>query len=404
MSGPGSPAFRSYARRHGLLYFEDWGVPQATQLLRHGFAQRVPNLALGELPHGLGDGWLAHAGYATTGGAGVEQHEFTVAISRVPKSTGFAVRVVCHDRGLDDEERSNPNEDAQIIELADRDLEVESVRFLERYAVATDSDQDQLRAWQLFSPALIHWLTEDAPSRFSFELQEGALCCFVAGLLTDEGRVDELCAAAARVHRRVDELAESGGRTASARPTRAALVDAELAARPFGEAPASVARAARAFGLWGLVTGRGWRLGAEAFFRAYARDRGFARIDHATFRAGGHLSTPIPGEITQIGAGRLEGESGPPTWLVLTKDRPGSGWMVLVVDPPNRDLLYSFVGLPETAAAEADGFEVAADDRSLIVFKPDGGPRRRSRAALDAFLEPARRVAHAAIEAAGPEL
>jgi hypothetical protein len=290
-----------------------------------------------------------------------------------------------------------------VIELADRDLEVESVRFLERYAVATDSDQDQLRVWQLFSPALIHWLTEDAPPGFSFELQDGALCCFVTGFVTDEARLEELCSAAARVHRRVDELAAGGGRTAAAGPTRAAIVDAELAARPFGEAPATVARAARAFGLWGLVTGRGWRLGAEAFFRAYARERGFARIDHATFRAGGHLSTPVPGEITQIAAGRLDRDSGPPAWLVLTKDAPGSGWMVLVVDPPNRDLLYAFVGLPETAAAEADGFEIAADDRSLIVFKPDGGPRRRSRDSLDAFLEDARRVARAAIAAAGPE-
>jgi hypothetical protein len=78
----------------------------------------------------------------------------------------------------------------------------------------------------------------------------------------------------------------------------------------------------------------------------------------------------------------------------------GSGWIALVVDLPNRDLLFAFVGLPETAAAEAEGVEVIADDRSLIVYRPDGGPRRRDRETLDAFLATARDVAHATIKAA----
>ena len=77
--------------------------------------------------------------------------------------------------------------------------------------------------------------------------------------------------------------------------------------------------------------------------------------------------------------------------------------MALIVDPPNRDRLYAFVGMPETAAAEQDGFQIAADDRSLIVFKPDRGPRARSKRALDEFLRVAREVARASIAAAaGP--
>ena len=276
-------------------------------------------------------------------------------------------------------------------------------RFLGRYAVATDHDQDRIRVWQLFSPALIHWLTEAAPPRFSFELQDGALCCFVPGFLAEEAELDALCAAAGRIHDRVLELAAAAPTTAAAGPTRSTMIEAELAAHPLARPPQSVWAAARAFGWWGLVNGRSWRLGAEAFFRAYARGQGFTRIDDATFRAGGHMTTPIPGEITQVAAGRLEPGDGPPAWLVLAKENaPGSGWATLVVDPPNRDRLYAFVGLAETEAAERDGFHVAADDRSLIVFKPDRGPRRRSRRELDPFLETARVVARASISAAGP--
>ena len=244
--------FRTYARRRGLTHYQDWGVPEATQLLRHGFAQMVPNLALGELPNGLGDGWLAHASFATDSAAGLEQHEFTVVISRVPESIGFAVRVVCHDRGLSDAERTNPNADAEVVELDDHDVEVESARFLGRYAVATDHDQDRIRVWQLFSPALIDWLTEAAPPRFSFELQDGALCCFVPGFLAEEAELDALCAAAGRIHDRVLELAAAAPTTAAAGPTRSTMIEAELAAHPFARPPQSVWAAARAFGWWGL--------------------------------------------------------------------------------------------------------------------------------------------------------
>ena len=400
---PEAGGFRRFARRSGLTHYENWGVPEATQLLRHGFVQLVPELGLGRLPGGLGDGWLAHASFSSQSPTGIEEHRFTVVISRVPESVGFAVRVTCHDRGLSAEERSNPSADAEVIELSDRDVAVESVRFLERYCVVTDNDQDPLRSWQLFSPALIDWLTDKAPARFSFELQDGALCCFVPEYLTAEAELAELCAAADRVNDRVRELGAAAPSTAATARTRAAIIEAELAAHPFASPPASVWAAAREFGWWGLVTGRSWRLGAEAFFRAYAAGQGFTRIDDARFRAGAHLTTPMPGEITQIAAGRLDRGAGPPAWLVLTKDEAaGSGWMALVVDPPNRDRLYAFVGLPETAAAEQDGFQIAADDRSLIVFKPDRGARARSKRVLDEFLRTAREVARASIAAAGP--
>ena len=85
-------------------------------------------------------------------------------------------------------------------------VEVESEAFLRRYALRTDHDQDQVRAWQLFDPALIEWLTGEAPDDFSFELQNGALCGFVPGALAAADRLDALCEATARVHARVLEI------------------------------------------------------------------------------------------------------------------------------------------------------------------------------------------------------
>ena len=389
-------AFRAYVEARGLIYYEHWSIPDATQLLRHGFAQRARNLGLGELPNGLGHGWLAHAGYSTSR-AGLEDHEFTVVLARVPGSIGFAVRVLCHDRGLSEAARSNPNADAEVIELEDRDLQVESVRFLERYAVATDHDQDKLVAWQLFSPGLIHWLTEEAPPRFSFELQDGALCCFVPGSVSSEHELDELCAAAGRLHARVLELAAANPAVAATAPTRASMVDAELAAHPFDAPPSSVFAAARGFGLWGLITGRSWRLGAEAFFRLYAAANGFTRIDDAEFRAA-HIQTPFPGEVTQIASGRIAAAA---AWLILTKDPGGGfGWIVLVADAPNPMYLFAAHGLPEIAQAEEGDTEVITDDRSIIVFKPDRGPRSRTRQRLDSVLNTARTVVEAAVAAA----
>lgn len=79
-----------------------------------------------------------------------------------------------------------------MIKLDDRPVRLESEAFLRRFALSTDhdQDQDQLAVWQLFDPSLIEWLTEQAPPRFSFELQDGALSCFVPDFTADPDRLD----------------------------------------------------------------------------------------------------------------------------------------------------------------------------------------------------------------------
>ena len=148
--------------------------------MRHGFLQEVRSLARGNLP-GLEGCWLAQVDYAYEGRNDIERSCFTLVLTEAAKSSEFAVRVLCHDRRLSKRDRSNPDSDREVVELDDETVKLESEALLERYAISTDHDQDQLSVWQLFDPSLIQWLTAEAPDGFSFELQDGALSCFVPG-------------------------------------------------------------------------------------------------------------------------------------------------------------------------------------------------------------------------------
>lgn len=388
------PGFSAYCLGRGLEYYRDWGLPEATQFLRHGDMQVVPNAGNGTLVGGIENGWIAHVGYID-GGSKIRVS--TVTLAHVPASVGFAVRVLCHDRDLSERDASNPGADTEVVELDDRSVQLESERFLRRYKLSTDHDQDQLRVWQLFSPALIHWLTDEAPQDFSFELQDGALCCFVPGVVAEPEALDELCRASARVLERVIELAaESTSTATSTAVTRDSIVEAELAKHPFETSPKSVRAAARRFGLWLLPGPRAWRLGNEAFFRAYSAGIGFRRIDEAEFRAS-HYDTPIPGEITQVSTGRLDGIEFD-AYLIFTKDSSW-GWTAVVADVGKEINTFAFAKLPKTEAARAKDIEITGSTDAVIVFWADGGPRRRTRDRLDVFLAEARTLLAATIAA-----
>jgi hypothetical protein len=388
------PQFSAYCRRRGLEYYRDWGLPEATQFLRHGDMLVVPNAGNGTLEGEVEGGWIAHVG-AIDGGS--EIRVSTVVLAHVAASVGFAERVLCHDRDLSERDASNPGADAQVVALDDRLVQLESERFLDRYKLSTDHDQDQLRVWQLFSPAFIHWLTHEAPRDFSFELQDGALCCFVPGVLANAEQLDRLCRAAAHVLERVEELALGAPSTATAATgTRDQIVEAELAKHPFAAPPKSVRAAARKFGFWPLPGPRAWRLGNEAFFRAYSAAIGFRPIDVAGYRAS-HYDTPVPGEITQVSTGRLDGIDHD-AYLIFTKDE-SFGWTAVVVDVGNEINNYAFANLPETEAARAKDIEITGGADNVVVFWADGGPRKRTRERLDQFLTEARKMIAATIDA-----
>jgi hypothetical protein len=344
--------------------------------MRHGFMQEVPSLATGELPQGAGQGWLAQVNYAYEGRGDIERSRFTLVLVGAVESTDYAIRVVCHDRRLDKRDRSNPDSGREVVKLDDKEVRLESDAFLERYAVSTDGDQEQLAVWQLFSPGIIQWLTTEAPERFSFELQDGALACFVPGYVSDEGELDALCAGAARIFARVAAIDGPGAATPG-EGTRRGEVERELAEHPFEAPPRSVKEAAKHF-RHGLTLGdRAWGLGAEAFFRERAALVGFEPITTSEYRPG-HLDTFLPGVLARVAQGRLA--SGEEAHLVLTdsEDFDDMGWTNLVVDVPPMQAMALAASVPRGDTAERGSMQVGADGRSLILTTLDGGRRDRT--------------------------
>jgi hypothetical protein len=355
--------------------------------MRHGVLQEVPSLVSGTLAAGLESSWLAQVDYVYEGRGDLERSAFTLVLTEAAQSQGFAVRVLCHDKGLSKRDRANPDADRQVVELDDRAVRLESDEFLQRYAVSTDHDQDQLSVWQLFDPSLIQWLTAEAPAGFSFELQDGALSCFVPGFTADEAELDALCAAAARVFARVVAIAgPRGGGGTPAAGSREGEVERELAEHPFAEPPKSTKAAAKAFRS-GLTLGdRAWALGAEAFFRAHAAAVGFERIPNSAFRAG-HVDTFMPGVLAHAASGRIANGAAE-AFLIFTDDESydDMGWSVLLVDlawPAQGFALAQSV--PRGDRSQRGLLQAGTDGRSLILSALDGGARDRKAAELEAF-------------------
>jgi hypothetical protein len=383
---PDSPTLAAYAARHGLLHrAASFGLPKATQLMRHGFMAEVPSLATGELPQGAGAGWLAQVDYVYEGRSDLERSPFTLVLVGAQASSEYAIRVLCHDRRLDKRDRENPDAEREVVKLDDRAVQLESRSFLERYAVSTDHDQDQLAVWRLFSPSLIQWLTTDAPERFSFELQDGALACFVPGFSADEGELDALCAAAGRVFARVAAIDGPGNAAETVDGSRHDQVESELAEHPFASPPESVKAAAKAFRR-GLTLGdRAWALGGEAFFREQAAQIGFEPIAGSAYRAA-NLQTALPGLLARAARGRLA--SGEEAFLVLTdsEDYDDMGWTNLVVEVASPFAAVALAqSVPRADTAERGSMQVVADGRSLILTTLDGGPRERTATEFAAF-------------------
>jgi len=382
-----TPTLADYAAARGLAHrAASLALPKATQLMRHGFLQEVASLARGSLP-GLENCWLAQVDYAYEGRSDIERSYFTLVLVEAAKSNEFAVRVLCHDRQLSKRDRANPDSDREVVELDDQVVRLESDAFLERYAISTDHDQDQLAVWQLFDPSLIQWLTAEAPAGFSFELQDGALSCFIPGITADEAKLDALCAGAARVFARVLSIDGDGGVAGDSKQGgREDLVDRELAEHPFETPPKSTKAAAKEFRS-GLTLGdRAWALGAEAFFRAHAAAVGFQRIPPSSFRAG-HIDTFFPGELVHVAQGRLPGRE-TEAFLIFSNDDSyeDMGWSVLVVDLDSALQGMALVqSTPRGDASKRGSMQVGTDGRSLILSALDGGARDRSATEFEAF-------------------
>jgi hypothetical protein len=392
------PAMEAYARERGLYYYENWSMPQQTQILQHGYMQEVPNLVMGDLPAGdtvLKDAWLAHFDYRDMSDVD-KQHFFTVVVARAAASAAFAQRVICHDRDLSKLDAENPGDGLEVLERDDRSVKTESDALLSRYAIWVGQDQDAIRTWQLFDPALIDWLTREAPDDFSFELQNGALSCFVPGVVADPGELDALCNAAARILSRLGEIDPAGDKDDAGDDA----IEDKLTAHPFVKPPKSVFAAALHFGPVPLLSHSSWQLGSEAFFRSHIAALGLQRVDPTDFISS-HIDTVVTGAVTQAAHGKLPGTQleGWLLWSTLAEDH-GSSWVTVLAEIGPDDNGYAFTELQEADAAEKDGYYIVSDAGAISVFKPTNDPHARNAKQLHEFLERACPLLEQSVKAA----
>lgn len=239
--------------------------------------REVSGLVRGNLPGGLEDAWLSHVPYVNEGTNDLKRSQFNLVLIQAPESIGFAVRVLCHGRDLSKLDMTNPDSDHEIIEADDRAVTLGSQSFLERYALSTDNDQDEDPVWRHFCPTLIDRLTASAPEDFSFELQDGALCCFVPGSLTDSAAIDGLCEASARVLKEVTSIGAGGGGPSVDAGDRRSKVDEELAKHPFSSPPKAGQVAISRDASW-VADGRSPMLGRGTIPNGVSSERGLTKM------------------------------------------------------------------------------------------------------------------------------
>jgi hypothetical protein len=320
----------------------------------------IPLLARGELDE-VGPGWvLQHVQ-----GSGRGARSSTIVLAEVATASAFIPAMVLRDRAELGGKRpaSLPAERWQTVEL-------ESVEFNRRYLLAVLAGQDPGLVRELFSPALIAWLTREPPAGFSFELNQGNLTVALPGHLGDAAELDRLLALAGAVRSRiVEEIAEEEGEHADLFRDDEKLREIErgVAEVAWSDPPASVGAAIDAYRrvaarkpgvliaglMWaaivlavvggiaaliagpgiglvtglvaagfGLVAGR-WvashryrwgrasvsRVGLEAFAREYGRSRGLRLEDRWRFHSE-HRHLPMPGFADHVFAGELPGSEG----------------------------------------------------------------------------------------------
>ena len=205
----GNAALAEWAKGLGLEYAETARLPDQTDVLsRRG---KVEGAVSGTLPGGL-EGTLLFYTYTWTDGDG-DRHErpFTLVVTRIPESIGFAPYLSFSGRESD--------LNAGLRSLAGmRKLDLGDTEGLKGSRAYVFKGTNESWLMQLFSPALVDWLAR-SDDAFGFELAGGVL---VAGLDRHRGGkfLQTLCEDAAHIAGAIRaesiEEAETGGAEAEA--------------------------------------------------------------------------------------------------------------------------------------------------------------------------------------------
>jgi hypothetical protein len=200
--------FIAYAEEHGMTRTEKGQLPGSTPLLRKGDERKAEEILSGPLGDGA-DGMVALYTYTDVhhdkNGRHETDYHFTVSMTDVPECRARLPELYANRKfgfrfleGFEDAFRSRVR------------VKLESERLDEEYEIFTNKDQDQNFLRQLFSPTFIVWMTDEAPGKFAFELEDGVLCCNIKGHKRSATELDRMRGSAAHISKRIrDEIAES---------------------------------------------------------------------------------------------------------------------------------------------------------------------------------------------------
>lgn len=247
--GTADAALKKFAAEHGLTFASAGGMPGT------GFAMAqsesfTRSLAGGDLPGGI-TGLVADYGRkiaATEDKPAYEEHGLLL-VTRVPESIGFIPQLLCFNA------KQGGLAATMAKRLAGRTIQLESIRFNERYEVVVIRNQDENWLRQLFEPSFIDYLADQAPEGCYFELLQGVLYVRSAEAADDPGAIERVCQFASTVADRLrsESLEEEGSAVPSAisspytEERRQKWIEEPIGSVQWPSPPADVAVAAKAY-------------------------------------------------------------------------------------------------------------------------------------------------------------
>jgi hypothetical protein len=195
----------AYAAAHGLSVEDGTHLPRTTPLLAEGEVHSVDALI---------GGWLSKYVEAKIALVNRGDAHFTVAVIHVPKAKRFVPWMLCHRA---EDEHLLGRAAAALIGDGNR-VDLGSAELDSCYRVYAAPGRDDVWFHELFSPAFVVFLIEQAPKGFAFEYVEGTLCVSLLGQHTLGEDLDALCASTVELVRRIRaEIAERLGPAEAAR-------------------------------------------------------------------------------------------------------------------------------------------------------------------------------------------
>src|SRR5882757_765503 len=201
----GVEGLAAWAAARGMTVEDGVHLPRTTPLLAEGEVHSVDALA---------GGWFSKYIEAKVALIDRADAHFTVAVTHVPKAKRFVPWMLCHraeDEHLLGRAFASLVGDGNQVELGSAELD-------RCFRVYASPDREDIWFHELFSPAFIVFLIEQAPKGFAFEYVEGTLCVSVLGRQTLIEDLDGLRDATVELVRRIrGEIAERLGHADAAR-------------------------------------------------------------------------------------------------------------------------------------------------------------------------------------------